>query len=103
VTSAYGYTIGTGWYDANSTAVVKVIRGETAGRQFDGWIGSVTSNSQAVEVRMDSSKEMTATWGPTTSPSQGAYNVANVAGFVLAIIFSIAVALIVRYKTSKRS
>jgi len=95
VTSAYGYAIGTGWYDANSTVVVNVIPSETGGRQFQGWIGSVTSNSQVVEVRMDSSKEMTATWMPTQGTS--------VAGFVLAIIFSIAVALIVRYKTPKRS
>ena len=103
VTSAYGYTIGTGWYDANSTAVVNVIRGETSGRQFGGWIGSVTSNSKAVEVRMDSSKEMTATWRPTTNPSQGTYSIANIAEFIFAIISLIAVALIVRYKTSKRS
>lgn len=99
VTSAYGYATGTGWYDANSTAVVSVIPSETEGRQFQGWIGSVTSNSQVAEVRMDSSKEMTATWRSTQEP----YNVANVAGFVFAIIFSIAVALIVRYKARKRS
>jgi hypothetical protein len=99
VTSAYGYATGTGWYDANSTAVVSVIPSETEGHQFQGWTGSVTSNSQALEVRMDSSKQMTATWTSTQAIS----NVANVAGFVFAIILSIAIALIVRHKTSKRS
>ncbi len=99
VTSAYGYATGTGWYNANSTAVVGVIPSETEGHQFQGWIGSVTSNSQVFEVRMDSAKAVTATWRLT----QGAYNFTNVAGFVFAIIFLIAVALIVRYKTHKRS
>ncbi|MGD0178096.1 MAG: S8 family serine peptidase [Candidatus Bathyarchaeia archaeon] len=97
-TSAYGYATGTGWYDANSTVIVSVTPSQTAGHEFRGWIGDVISNSPVVEVKVDSSKEMTATWRST----QGAYNVANVAGFLLAIIFSIAVVLIVRYNTRKR-
>ena len=99
VTSAYGYATGTGWYDANSTAVVSVIPSTIEGHQFQGWTGSVTSNSQALEVRMDSSKQMTATWTSTQAPSDAA----NVAGFVFAIILSIAIALVVRSKTRKRS
>jgi Subtilase family len=99
VTSQYGYATGTGWYDANSTATVSVTPTQTGGLEFQGWIGDVISNSPFVEVRVDSSKEMTATWRTT----QGAYNGLNVAGFVLAIVFSISVAVIVRYKTRKRS
>ena len=41
VTSPYGLTSGTGWYKANSTAIVSVIPTITQGQQFQSWIGGV--------------------------------------------------------------
>lgn len=98
-TSAYGYATGTGWYDANSTAIVSVIPSQTAGREFRGWIGDVISNSPVVEVKVDSSKEMTALWTPVS----GNYSIGNVLGFMFAVIFSVGVAIVVRNKTAKRN
>ena len=47
VTSAYGYATGTGWYDANSTAVVSVIPSETDGAPISrlDWLSNLKFSS----------------------------------------------------------
>ncbi len=98
VTSEYGYATGTGWYDANSTAVASVIPKVIQGHEFHGWIGSVSSGSEAVEVKMDSSKVLIATWGPASVQSM-----ANILGLAMAIAISVVIALLVRYRYLKRT
>ena len=99
VTSPYGDPTGTGWYDANSTAIVSVIPSETGGYQFRGWTGDVTSNSPVVQVKVDSSKNMTAIW----TPVNGTYTIGNVLGFIFAVVFCVGVAIVVRKKVTKRT
>ena len=62
VNSQYGYANGTGWYNANSTATASITPTSLAGHQFQGWIGAIVSSSPTVTLRMDSSKELSATW-----------------------------------------
>jgi len=64
VNSAYGDATGSGWYNANETATASVSPTTVDGHQFQGWIGALSSNSPTVNVTMDSSKELTATWSP---------------------------------------
>jgi hypothetical protein len=99
VNSAYGYATGTGWYAANSTAIVSVIPSQTQGHEFRGWIGDVISNSPVVEVKLDSSKEMTAVWAPVS----GTYSIGNVLGFIFAVVFSVGIAIVVHRKIAKRT
>jgi subtilisin family serine protease len=98
VTSAYGYASGAGWYDGNSTAVVNVIPKVTEGHEFQGWTGSLTSSSQAVEVKMDSSKSLNATWVPISET-----NMPSILGLALAIVICLAIALVVRYRYRRRT
>jgi hypothetical protein len=88
VTSSYGYATRNGWYDANSTATVDVTPTSTLGHQFVGWIGSETSSSRTISLKMDSSKHLTAVWLP--APTDLSYVVG------LALVISIAVALLLR-------
>jgi subtilisin family serine protease len=67
VNSQYGSPSGTGWYDANSTASVSITPTTVDGHQFQGWIGANVSSSPAVTVKMDSSKEISATWNQNGS------------------------------------
>ena len=98
VTSGYGYTNGTGWYDANSTAVASVNPTIVQGHQFQGWIGAISSDSPTVELRMDSSKEIVAVWRLESGP----LTFANLLGLIIAALLSVAIALVVRKKYSKR-
>jgi len=98
VTSEYGYATGTGWYDANSTAVANVIPQVTQGHEFQGWIGAASSSSEAVEVKMDSSKVLIATWRPTSGQ-----NMASILGVAMAIAISVVIALLVRYRYLRRT
>jgi hypothetical protein len=97
VDSEYGYATGTGWYDANSTATVSVVPTQTAAQEFRGWVGDVVSSSPSIEVKVDSSKKITALWTPVNA---GLSNT-NVVGFILAVLFSVGVAVAVRKKTAK--
>jgi hypothetical protein len=99
VDSEYGYAIGTGWYDANSTASISVVPTQTAGQEFRGWIGDVVSSSPSVEVKVDSSKKITASWSRVNANLSSG----NVVGFILAVAFSVGVAVVVRKKTAKRT
>ncbi len=99
IKSAFGSPAGTGWYDANSTAIASIDPLAAEGYRFQGWIGAVSSDSPAVQVKMDSSKEVVAVWRPIRSP----LNIANIIGIALAITISLAVALAVRYKLPKRT
>jgi subtilisin family serine protease len=100
VKSDFGFPTGTGWYDANSTAVASVAPPAAQGYEFQGWIGSVISNSPTLEIRMDSSKEVEAVWSRTyTLPSVGSpLSLNNIIGIILAIAISVAVAIFIRYK-----
>ncbi len=99
VKSAYANPTGTGWYNANSTAVASVVPSVTEGYEFVGWIGAISSDSPTVQVRMDSSKEIVAVWKPVNA----GLNMANIIGVALAIAISVAIALVVRYKLPKRN
>jgi hypothetical protein len=104
VTSAYGYATGTGWYDANSTAVANVIPQVIQGHQFQGWTGSISSDSQAIEVRMDSSKDLIATWRPVSgAASITNISIADILGSVMAIVVSVVIALVARYRYARRA
>jgi hypothetical protein len=62
VISAHGDPTGTGWYDANSTAVASVASADVDGYEFRGWAGSMSSTSPTVEITMNSSKQLVAQW-----------------------------------------
>ena len=64
VNSTYGDATGSGWYNVNETATANITPTNVNGHQFQGWIGSLTSNSPTVNITMDSSKALTATWSP---------------------------------------
>jgi len=71
VVSAHGYATGSGWYDANSTAVASIASAVVEGYEFRGWTGSLSSTSPTVKVSMNSSKQLIAQWeppGPPVSP-----------------------------------
>ncbi len=99
VKSAFSYPTGTGWYNANSTAIASVVPPVAEGYEFSGWIGAVSSDSPTVQVKMDSSKEIVAVWRPVHSP----LNIDNIIGVALAIVISLAVAVAIRYKLPKRT
>ncbi len=99
VKSAFGYATGAGWYHANSTATASVVPAVRAGYQFKGWTGSISSDSQTVEIRMDSSKEIIALWRPVPGPP----SIADIIGWELAIAIPVAVAVVVRYGLSRRN
>lgn len=98
VDSAYGTGVGGGWYDANSTALATVVPTVAPGYAFQGWIGSVSSDSATVDVKMDSSKRIVAVWRPVS----GSWNLSNILGLTAAIAISLAIAAFVRYKTYRR-
>lgn len=62
VTSPYGYPVGTGWYDANITVTAGVYPLQVPGYHFQEWTGSVTSPTSAVNVTMNSEKQLVAKW-----------------------------------------
>jgi hypothetical protein len=67
VSSEYGAGDGEGWYDAGSSASFSVAptavdHGNGTRHLFAGWRGSLTTNSTAASVDMDSPKAVTATW-----------------------------------------
>lgn len=64
VNSTYGSTNGSGWYNADETATASVTPTIVGDHQFQGWIGSLNSNSPTVNIVMDSSKALSATWSP---------------------------------------
>jgi subtilisin family serine protease len=97
VTSAYGYATGGGWYDANSTAEAIVVPQSTQGHVFEGWIGAASSSSPTVDVKMDSSKVLIATWRPTAGQDW-----ASILGFAMATVVSVAIALFLRRRYLKR-
>lgn len=98
VKSEFGYPSGSGWYNANSTAIASVAPGAVEGYRFLGWIGDVSSDSPAVEVRMDSSKQIVAVW----NPAHPFMNTGTIIGLVLAVAISVMIALAVYYKLPKR-
>ncbi len=76
VTSVYGFTKGQGWYDADSTAFASVESTQITVRnsqnsydmyEFRGWTGAVNSTDTIVQVKMDSSKKLTADWQEVSS------------------------------------
>ncbi len=97
VNSEYGYASGTGWYNANTTAAASITPTNPQGHQFQGWIGSVVSSSPSVTIRMDSSKNIVATW------SQGE----NVNGptllwaTVVIVLVAVAVTAMIRLRDQK--
>lgn len=64
VNSTYGTASGSGWYDAGQEARASITPTSVDDHQFQGWIGSVSSNSPTLNVTMDSGKKLTATWSP---------------------------------------
>jgi len=75
VNSPYGDPTGSGWYDANTTATASITPTIVEGHQFEGWIGASYSNSPTVNLTMDSSKDLTATWSlapPTVTQVENA-------------------------------
>ncbi len=64
VSSDYGNPIGSGWYDANSTANVSVVTPQGFGIQkiFDHWEGDQTSSSPTTSIVVNSPKTLTAIW-----------------------------------------
>jgi len=66
VNSQYGYANGTAWYDANSAATASITPTSIDGHQFQGWTGAIVSSSPTVTVKMDSSKEISATWSESS-------------------------------------
>lgn len=68
VNSQYGYKSGSGWYNANSTTTASITPTNVNGHQFQGWIGSIVSSSPTVTFKMDSSKELSATWSQGAPP-----------------------------------
>jgi hypothetical protein len=100
VVSPYGFATGTGWYDANSTAIVTVIPSSVPGYRFTGWSGSTQnepilfSDSTTIHLTMNSSKEIVAIWEPIqTSMIQP---LLVVVAIVAVAIVSIAVAVRVK-------
>lgn len=69
VTSQFGHTLGTGWYDANFTATAGVYPSGINQYHFSGWSGSTNSTSISVQIRMDSSKTLVAQWKQDASTS----------------------------------
>jgi hypothetical protein len=64
VSSPYGNPTGSGWYNVNTTATASITPTTVGSHQFEGWIGSLASTSPTVNVTMDSSKQLLATWSP---------------------------------------
>ncbi len=88
VVSEYGYATGTGWYDANSTAIVSVIPSSVPGYRFAGWSGSTNSNSTTIDLTMNSDKEIVARWEPeeATEPMPSSYVPLIVAVLVISLV-----------------
>ena len=102
VNSQYGFPNGTGWYDANASAVVSISPTTFDGHQFQGWIGPVVSDSPTVTVRMDSSKELSATWSQVLPPTNQSYDTTSlVLVGVLILIGVVSVGLFMRYRSRR--
>ena len=105
VNSAYGDATGSGWYDANETATASITPTAVGDHQFQGWIGSLTSNSPTVNVTMDSAKELLATWSPglpTVTQVENSFAISVVGALVaLTVILTILVA-VERRRSSRR-
>lgn len=86
VNSQYGNASGTGWYDANTTAVASITPTTLDGHAFQGWIGSVVSSSPTLAVRVDSSKELSATWSQGLPASIQGENLAEGLLILIAIV-----------------
>ena len=75
VSSTYGNTAGSGWYDAGASAYASVSPTTAAGTDgtqysFVGWSGSASgSSSNSNAIIMDSPKTATANWSPTATPT----------------------------------
>jgi subtilisin family serine protease len=102
VTSEYGPVQGTGWYDANSTAVASVgstrvyipeSQSPTKVYEFRGWSGATNSTSSTVDITMNSSKELVAVWEPTSQVNEAGGTAIIIIG--AAAVASIAVAVVV--------
>jgi hypothetical protein len=102
VTSEYGPVQGTGWYDANSTAVASVgstrvyipeSQSPTKVYEFRGWSGATNSTSSTVDITMNSSKELVAVWEPTRQVNEAGGTAIIIIG--AAAVASIAVAVVV--------
>ena len=103
VNSPYGDATGSGWYDANETATASISPISVDGHQFQGWIGSLASNSQTANVTMNSSKDLTATWSPglpTVTQVQNALTIPIVLVLLALTAFIVLVAF-VRPRTSR--
>lgn len=99
VKSAYAFSTGTGWYDADSTAIASVVPPVSEGYQFVRWTGAISSDSPTVQVKMDTSKEIVAEW----KPLQGAVNnFSIIPEILLAIAIVLAIVLVARYKLQRR-
>jgi hypothetical protein len=87
--SQYGYANGTGWYDAGTTAAVSISPTTLDNHQFEGWIGSMVSDSPTVTVTMDSNKELSARWtqGENFLTSLLAEGLLLLAAIVIAVTF----------------
>jgi subtilisin family serine protease len=103
VNSQYGYTNGTGWYDANTTAVASISQTSFNGHQFQGWVGAVVSDSPTVTVTMDASKDLWATWSQSPpTVSQGSNNMALLSSGLLTLIVIGCLAAILMYRRHRR-
>jgi hypothetical protein len=98
VNSSYGYANGTGWYNANTTATASVVPANVNGYEFQGWTGSVSSGSPTVVVKMDSNKELSATW----TQSKNSATPLSAEGLLLAIAIVIAAVFMKRQSLRDR-
>jgi len=92
VNSQYGYANGTGWYNANTTATASITPTTVEGHEFQGWIGAIVSSSPTFTVKMDSSKEISATWSAASLAPPG--SPAGIVWILTIAIASIAIALV---------
>lgn len=95
VTSPYGRTTGSGWYDSNSTAVA-FVQPPILGKEkavFTQWKGDVNSSGIRIPLNMDSPKTAQAEWdilpliGPTTMNT--AIFLFSLTLFALAVLWNI--------------
>jgi subtilisin family serine protease len=90
VNSQYGYASGKGWYDAGQNATASLTSAIVDDHVFLGWTGSVISPSLTVTLKMDSSKELVATWTPALSTPAQDNDLLIVALLILTAAFGLA-------------
>ena len=98
VNSQYGYASGKGWYDSGQNATVSIASAIVDDHVFLGWAGAVFSTSLTVTLRMDASKELTATWTPAPStPYQD--DLVIIAGLIL--IAALGLIAFIRHRSNR--